>query len=104
MFYTDDVLTVDSTIRTFTPGVNITLTTPFGEIPFEIQDGRIDVVQNVSGQTFLGSGTTLCAITKTQNEKFEKLKELINGMDETSLFNKLLKKEMEKLIEKAETL
>ena len=102
--YTDDVLTVDSTIRSFTPGVNITLTTPFGEKLFKIEDDHINVVQNTNGQTFLGSGTTLCAITKAQNEKFEKLKELINDMDETSPFAKLLKREMEKLIEKAETL
>ena len=102
--YTDDVLTVDSTIRSFTPGVNITLTTPFGEKSFKIQDSQINVVQNANGQVFLGSGTALCAITKTQNDKIEKLKELISEMDETSLFNKMLKKEMEKLIEKAETL
>ena len=102
--YTDDVLTVDSTIRSFTPGVNITLTTPFGETSFKIQDDLINVVQNANGQVFLGSGTELCAITKTSNDKIEKLKELINEMDETSLFNKMLKKEMEKLIEKAETL
>ena len=102
--YTDDVLTVDSTIRSFTPGVNITLTTPFGEKSFKIQDDLINVVQNANGQVFLGSGTELCAITKTPNDKIEKLKELINEMDETSLFNKMLKKEMEKLIEKAETL
>ena len=102
--YTDDVLTVDNTIRSFTPGVNITLTTPFGEKLFKIQDGQINVVQNTNGQIFLGSGTSLCAITKAQNDKIEKLKELINEMDETSLFNKMLKKEMEKLIEKAETL
>lgn len=104
MFYTDDVLTVDSTIRTFTPGVNITLTTPFGEIPFRIQDGQVNVVQNANGQVFLDSGATLCAITKTQDSKIEKLKELISKMDETSPFARLLKKEMEKLIEKAETL
>lgn len=102
--YTDDVLTVDSTIRSFTPGVNITLTTPFGEIPFKIEDGLINVVQNTNGQIFLGSGTTFCAITKTQDSKIEKLKELISKMDETSPFARLLKKEMEKLIEKAEAL
>ena len=103
-YYSDDTLTVDNTITSFTPGVNITLTTPFGETPFRIQDGHVNVVQNANGQVFLGSGTELCAITKTQNDKIEKLKELINKMDETSLFNKMLKKEMEKLIEKAETL
>lgn len=102
--YTDDILTVDNTIRSFTPGVNITLTTPLGEKSFEIQDGQVNVVQSVNGQIFLGSGTELCAITKAQNDKFKKLKELINVMDETSLFNKMLKKEMEKLIEKAEAL
>lgn len=103
-YYSGDTLTVDNTIRSFTPGVNITLTTPSGEKSFKIQNGQINVVQNTNGQTFLGSGTELCAITKAQNEKFEKLKELINEMDETSLFNKMLKREMEKLIEKAETL
>lgn len=103
-YYSDDTLTVDNTITSFTPGVNITLTTPFGEKSFKIQDGQINVVQNANGQVLLGSGTSLCAITKTQNDKIEKLKELINEMDETSLFNQMLKKEMEKLIEKAETL
>lgn len=102
--YTDDVLTVDNTITSFTPGINITLTTPLGEESFKIHDGQINVVQNTNGQVFLGSGTELCAITKTQNDKIEKLKELINEMDETSLFNKMLKKEMEKLIEEVETL
>lgn len=103
-YYSDDTFTVDNTITSFTPGVNITLTTPFGEKSFKIQDDLINVVQNANGQVFLGSGTELCAVTKTQNDKIEKLKELINEMDETSLFNKMLKKEMEKLIEKAETL
>lgn len=103
-YYSGDTLTVDNTITSFTPGVNITLTTTFGEKPFKIQDGQINVVQNTNGQVFLGSGTALCAVTKAQNDKIEKLKELINEMDETSLFNKMLKEEMEKLIEKAETL
>lgn len=103
-YYSGDTLTVDNTITSFTTGVNITLTTPSGEKSFKIQNGQINVIQNANGQVFLGSGTELCAITKTQNDKIEKLKELINEMDETSLFNQMLKKEMEKLIEKAETL
>lgn len=97
MFTTNETIFTASSIR-------VLISSPMGEIPFDIQNNRISVIPSTSGQVFLSSGPTFCAVTKTQDSKIEKLKELINEMDETSLFNKLLKEEMEKLIEKAETL
>lgn len=95
MFTTNETVFTASSIR-------VLISSPMGEIPFDIQNNRISVIPSTSGQVFLGSGPTLCAVTKTQDSKIEKLKELINEMDVTSPFAKLLQKEMEKLIEKAE--